>query len=175
MTTTPVKTNVTVGIFQSHSEAEAAIERLQKAGFDMKTLSIVGKDYETREDVVGYYTTGDRIKRWGAAGAFWGSLWGFLVGAAFFLVPGVGPVLVAGPLVAAIVGALESAAVVGGASMIGAGLYSLGIPKNSVLAYETAIRAGKFVLLVHGTESEAGHAHETLSGANAELTEQHHA
>jgi hypothetical protein len=173
MTTTALQDNVTVGIFRSHAEAEAAITQLQQAGFDMKKLSIVGKDYETREDVVGYYTTGDRMTRWGAAGAFWGGIWGLLFGAAFFLVPGIGPVLVAGPLVAAIVGALETAVVAGELSAIGAGLYSLGIPKNSVLAYEGAIHAGKYVLVAHGTEAEAARARELLSGGDAELAEQH--
>ena len=93
MGNTAVKETVTVGIFRTHAEAEAAIEQLRLGGFDLKRLSIAGKDYETREDVVGYYTTGDRMKRWGAAGAFWGGIWGLLFGAAFFLVPGVGPVL----------------------------------------------------------------------------------
>jgi hypothetical protein len=166
-------TALTVGVFRSHAESESAIQQLEHAGFDMKQLSIVGKDYETREDVVGYYTTGDRIVRWGAAGAFWGGIWGLLVGAAFFIVPGIGPVLVGGPLVMAIVGALETAVVVGGLSAVGAGLYSLGIPKNSVLAYESAIRAGKYLLVVHGTEAEATRARELLSGADAEVAEQH--
>ncbi len=83
------------------------MQELQRAGFDMKKLSIVGKDYHTEEHVVGYYNAGDRMKYWGKWGAFWGGIWGLLVGAAFFAVPGIGPVLVAGPLVAWIVGALE--------------------------------------------------------------------
>jgi hypothetical protein len=173
MTTTTLQTHVTVGVFRSHAEAEEAIKQLQQAGFDMERLSIVGKDYETREDVVGYYTTGDRMKRWGGIGAFWGGIWGLLFGAAFFIVPGIGPVLVGGPLVAAIVGALETALVVGGLSAVGAGLYSLGIPKNSVLAYEGAIRAGKYLLLAHGNETEAAQARELLSKTAAEVAEQH--
>ena len=57
--------------------------------------------------VTGYYNTGDRMKYWGRLGAVWGGFWGLLFGAAFFAIPGIGPVLVAGPLVAWIVGALE--------------------------------------------------------------------
>ena len=64
----------------------------------MQKLSIVGKDYQTEEEVVGYYTTGDRMKAWGKTGAFWGGLWGLLFGSAFFLIPGIGPLLAAGPL-----------------------------------------------------------------------------
>ena len=62
--------------------------------------------------MVGYYNTGDRMKHWGKLGAFWGGIWGMLFGAAFFAIPGLGPILVAGPLVAWIVGALEGAVVV---------------------------------------------------------------
>ena len=130
--------NSVVAIFESHDRAEDAIRELQKSGFDMKKLSIVGKDYHTEENVVGYYTTGDRMKYWGKLGAFWGGFWGLLFGSAFFWVPGIGQVLVAGPLVMWIVGALEEAAVFGGLSALGAGLYSIGIPKHSVLQYETA-------------------------------------
>ena len=45
---------------------EAAIKELQQSGFDMKQLSIVGRDYHTDENVIGYYTTGDRMKYWEA-------------------------------------------------------------------------------------------------------------
>ena len=136
-----------VAVYKSHTEAEAAVKELQQSGFDMKKLSIVGRDYHTDEHVVGYYNTGDRMKHWGKLGAFWGGIWGLLFGSAFFLIPGVGPLLVAGPLVGWIVGGLEGAVVVGGLSAIGAGLYSLGIPKDSILQYETALKSGKFVVI----------------------------
>lgn len=173
MTTMGTKKNTAVAVFASHAAAEDAIKQLQQAGFDLRALSIVGKDYETREDVVGYYTAGDRIKLWGGSGALWGGIWGLLFGAAFLIVPGLGPVVVGGPLVAAIIGGLETAVVAGGVSAIGAGLYSIGIPKNSVLDYETAIRAGKYLVTVHGTDDETARARALLSTTNAELTEQH--
>ena len=91
--------NSVVAIFESHGQAEDAIRELQKDGFDMKKLSIVGKDYHTEEHVVGYYNAGDRMKYWGKLGAFWGGFWGLLFGSAFFWIPGIGQVLVAGPLV----------------------------------------------------------------------------
>src|SRR5271155_2635234 len=121
--------NSVVAVFTSQGDAEAAIRELQKDGFDMKKLSIVGKDYHTEEHVVGYYTTGDRMLYWGELGAFWGGFWGLLLGSAFFWIPGIGQVVVAGPLVMWIIGALEEAVVVGGFSALGAGLFSIGIPK----------------------------------------------
>lgn len=122
--------------------------------FYMKKLSIIGRDYHTDEQVVGYYNTADRMKAWRETGAFWAGLWGFLFGSAFFWIPGLGQVLVAGPLVSWIVGALEGAIVVGGLSAVGVGLYSLGIPKDSILRYETALKAGKFVLIAHGSAED---------------------
>src|ERR1700683_2745942 len=123
--------NAVVAVYASHVEAEEALQELQSGGIDMKTLAIVGKDTHTDEHAVGYYNTGDRMKYWGKNGAFWGGFWGLLFGAAFFAIPGLGAVLVAGPLVAWIVGGLEGAAVVGGLGVIGAGLYGMGIPKDS--------------------------------------------
>src|SRR5579871_5005544 len=87
-----------VAVYKSHIEAEAAVKELQQSGFDMKKLSIVGRDYHTDEAVVGYYNAGDRMKYWGKLGAFWGGFWALLFGSAFFFVPGIGPVLVGGPL-----------------------------------------------------------------------------
>jgi len=157
-----LETNSVVAIYGTHSQAEEAVKELQKSGFDMKKMSIVGKDYHTDEQVVGYYNAGDRMKYWGKQGAFWGGLWGWLFGAAFFAIPGIGPVLVAGPLVAWIVGALEGAVVVGGLSAIGAGLYSIGIPKNSVVEYEAALKSDKYILLAHGTANEVAKAKDIL-------------
>src|SRR5580700_5244408 len=167
------KNNAVVAIYKSHTEAEAAVKELQQAGFDMKRLSIVGRDYHTDENVVGYYNAGDRMKNWGKTGAFWGGIWGLLFGSAFFLVPGVGPLLVAGPLVTWIVGALEGAVVVGGLSAIGAGLFSLGIPKDSILQYETAVKAGKFVVIAHGSADETALAQRTINGTSPEALHEH--
>ena len=154
--------NATVAIYGTHVEAEEAVKELQRAGVDLRSLSIVGKDSHTDEHVVGYYNRGDRMMYWGKTGAFWGGFWGLLFGSAFFAIPGLGPVLVAGPLVAWIVGALEGAVVVGGFSAIGAALYGIGIPKDSVVEYELAIKTDKYLLMVHGTTGEVEKARDIL-------------
>ena len=159
--------NSVVAVYATHVEAEGAVKELQRAGVDMHTLSIVGKKTHTDEHVVGYYNTGDRMKYWGKIGAFWGGFWGLLFGSAFFAIPGLGPVLVAGPLVAWIVGALEGAAVVGGVSAIGAGLVGIGIPKDSVVQYELALKTDKFLLMVHGTALEVEKARSILATTQA--------
>ena len=152
-----MKNECVVAIFGTNEEAEDAVKELQRSGFDMTKLSIVGKDYHTEEHVVGYYNAGDRMKYWGKLGAFWGGLWGLLVGSAFFW----------------IVGALEGAAVVGGLSALGAGLYSIGIPKDSVLKYERAIKNDKYLLVAHGTTDQVNRAKEILEGSAAHEVETH--
>lgn len=165
--------NLVVAIYKSHTEAESAIKELQEGGFDMKKLSIVGRDYHTDEKVVGYYNTGDRMKLWGKTGAFWGGIWGLLFGSALFVIPGVGPLVMAGPIVGWLLGALEGAVVIGGLSAIGAGLYGLGIPKDSVLLYETAIKTGNFVVVAHGSGIEAAEARRIL-GKTTPVSLVHH-
>src|SRR5208337_1270154 len=158
------KVNSVVAIYRTHTEADQAVKELQRGGVDMHKLSIAGKGYHTEEHAVGYYNTGDRMKYWGKIGAFWGGFWGLLFGSAFFAIPGIGPVLAAGPVVAWIVGALEGAVAVGGLSAIGAGLYGMGIPKDSIIRYELALKTDKFLLLVHGTAAEVEKAKQVIEG-----------
>jgi hypothetical protein len=162
-----------VAVYSSHTDAENAVAKLSAASFDITKVSIIGKDYHTQENVVGYYTAGDRMKSWGGLGAFWGGIWGLLFGAGFFLIPGVGPVLVAGPFLAALVGALESAAVVGGLSAVAAGLVSLGIPKDSAVKYESEVKADKFVMVVHGTAEQLDRAQTILKETSPVSIERH--
>jgi hypothetical protein len=165
--------NAVVGIFNTHTEAETSIKELQLAGFDMKKLSIVGKDYHTEEHVVGYYNAGDRMKVWGKQGAFWGGFWGMLFGSALFVMPGVGPFFVFGPLAIWIVGALEGAAIVGGLSALAAALYSIGIPHDSSIEYETAIKSDKFLVIAHGTSGQLAQAKSILETAGAAQVDIH--
>ncbi len=151
-----------VAIFHTHELAENALRELEKMGFDMRKLSIVGKGLHSEESVIGYYNTGDRMLSWGQLGAFWGAMWGMLFGSAFFLLPGLGSVLVAGPLVAQIVAALEGAALVGGMSALGAALVSVGIPENSIVHYEFLLKMDKYLVIVHGTPDDIERAKERL-------------
>lgn len=156
-----------VFIHPTHTEAEQAIRILDRAGFDIKQLSIIGKGYHSEEHPVGFYTTGEKIKTWGGVGAFWGGLWGLLFAPAVFLLPGVGLVAMAGPVVAALVSALEGAVVVGGVSALAAALSKLGVRKENAVEYESALKADKYILLVHGSAAEHDKAQTILSNADA--------
>ncbi len=153
-----------VAVYHTHEQAAAAVKQLQQAGVDMKSLSIAGKDTHTEEHVTGYYNAGDRMKYWGKMGAFWGGFWGLLFGSAMFAIPGIGPILVAGPLVAWIVAGLEGAAAVGGVSAVGAGLFSIGIPKDSILKYDAALKTDKYLLVVNGTPEAVDQAKDIIEG-----------
>jgi hypothetical protein len=159
-----------VAVFDSHAQADQAVKALEAGGFPMRRLSIVGKGYHTEEKPVGFYTTGDRMKSWGGFGLFWGSLWGLLFGAAFFWIPGVGPIAAAGPFVHLLVTAVEGAAVVGGASALGAALVSLGLPKKDVIKYERYIKADRFLVIAHGTPEEVAQACELMEQEKAAET-----
>jgi hypothetical protein len=132
----------------------------------MKHLSVVGKGYHSEEKVVGFYNAGDRVKFWGSRGAFWGGFWGLFFGGLFLTVPVVGHVVVLGYLAAILASGLENAVIVGGLSALGAALYSAGIPKNSVLQYETDLKADSFLVMARGSSAEVERARELLSALN---------
>ncbi len=154
--------NLPVYVFNTHIEAEEAVKALSKSGYDVKKLSIIGKGYHTEETPVGFYTMGDRIKTWGGMGAFWGGIWGLLIAPAVFFLPGLGLVAMAGPVVAALVAALEGAVLVGGVSAIGAALTQIGVPKDNIMKYEMALKVDKYVLVVHGSIEEQDKAQTVL-------------
>ena len=155
-----------IAIFEDHAAAEAAVKKLAATGFAMKSLSVVGKGYHTEEKVVGFYNVGDRVKFWGKQGAFWGALWGLFLGGMYLTVPVTGPVVVLGYLAATAISVLEGAVIVGGMSAFGAALFSIGIPKDSVLQYEAAVKADNFLVMAHGTSEEVSRAKAILVAAN---------
>jgi hypothetical protein len=155
--------NLPVYLFDSHVDAERAIRSLSGAGFDMRKLSLVGKGCHSEEQAVGFYTAGDRIRSWGGRGAFWGTLWGLLFAPAVFVLPGLGLLGLAGPLVLALVSALEGAVVIGGLSALGAAMMQIGVPKEQAIRYISALKVDKYVLLIHGSAAEAAQARAVLS------------
>ncbi len=160
-----VDQNSCVALYPTHEQAEAAVQLLQNSGFDAENISIVGPSAQHGAEPSGLYSTGERIKFWGERGAFWGGACGLLFGVALFWIPGLGPVIMVGPLVAVLVATLESAVVVGGLSALGAALYSIGIPRESVIRYEDAIKSAQYLLMVHGSHGGVARAHEVLAAS----------
>lgn len=157
--TTIATTDHTVAVYEAHDQAHAAIKKLSDAGYDIKNLSIIGQDYKSEEHPVGFIHTGDRVVSWGQMGAFLGTFWGLLTGSAFFIIPGFGQLIFAGYVIAV----LESALIGGAIGLVGGALVSLGIPKDSIIEYETALKAGGFLVIAHGSDVEVQRAKDILA------------
>lgn len=165
--------NVTVATFKDHIGAEQAVKALRHAGIDFDKISVVGRDYETREQPLGYFNMGDRARFFGKFGAFWGSLAGILLGAFVMVIPVFGHIIVLGPLAATVVSGIEGAALGGaGGALVGA-MSGLGVPKDSALRFQTAIAAGEFLLMVHGTSDDVELARSVLEQTGAATVETH--
>jgi hypothetical protein len=161
-------TKVLVAICKGHAQAEKAIAELQRVGFDMKHVSVSGKAYVSDEEIVGCYVTGGRFKVRGGSAAFWEQLWSLLGEAGLFVVPGIGPVVIAGSLVNALATTVKDTVVAGGGlTPLAAASYSVGIPKDSALGYEIEIRANKCVLIAFGTPEAQLEAKAAIENAHA--------
>jgi len=164
--------NAVVAVYNTHSEAEAAVRGLQSVCFDMKKLSLVAKDSYTDEQVEADYNVEGRMKHWGKMGKLWEGLWGMLFGAAYFRVAGLGQLIIAGPL-SSIVAALQNAATLGGLSVLGDGLCRIGIPEDGILKYEAAITADQYLLVAYGSAFEIARAEEILSTTKPAKLDEH--
>ena len=158
--------NAVVAVFTQHQDAEDAVRKLAGGGFDMTHFSIVGQGYHSEEKVVGFYNIGDRIKFWGKNGAFWGGIWSLFFGGVFLTMPVIGPVMVLGHLAAMVVAAVEGAVLLGGLSALGAALFSIGIPKDSVIQYEQAVKADGYLVVAHGSADEMARSKAILESSN---------
>jgi hypothetical protein len=92
---------------------------------------------------------------------------------AVFVLPGIGVLPMAGPLVAALVSALEGAVMGGGLTVFGSALLALGVHQDKVIKYEIALKADQFLLIVHGSDDEIQRAHSQLEGPYKQLGYDH--
>ena len=134
--------NSVVCICETREQTRRAMYNLQSAGIDMETLSVASRDTSTDLHDTHYYDVGEQT----------------------FSIPGLGPLLVSGPLASWIVTAFDNGAGGGGASMVGAGLASLGIPRDSILQYEAALRTDNYLLVLHGSSNAVATAVEVIGG-----------
>lgn len=162
-----------VGVYSTLAAAEAGVRALGDGGFPIEKISIVAKHLEDDRQVHGYVTACDVAKSSATTGAWVGGLFGVLVGAAFLWVPGVGPLVVAGSLASVLLGGIEGAVAGAAAAGVLGWLMALGISKEKIIKYEQAVKAGKFLLIAHGTEEDAKKAQGILNGTKAELLEMH--
>lgn len=168
----PMKHAFLVAIFEDMDKAEAAVNRLAEKEFPLDQISVLARSGATGDDVIGviHPEVGERMQIWGRQGALWGGLLGVLAGAAgMVFVPGLGAVLVLGPLVQMISGGLLSAGIVGAGSAVAAGLSQIGvllhrhgIPEQELESLHQAIEQGDTVVLLPGHLAETTEAEDLL-------------
>ena len=135
--------------YRSHYDAEKAVRLLGKGGLPMNKVSIIGRNFETREDVQGFYRPADAALEGAEAGAWYGGLFGLLLGTGMFILPVLGPVFILGPLAGLIAGAAGGA----GVGALISGLVSLGVTQDQAIKYQDRLQAGEFLVVVHGADA----------------------
>jgi len=161
--------NSAVAVYRHHTDAEDAVHRLERAGIPMQKISIIGRNFELREDVQGYYRPSDAALEGAGFGAWMGGLFGLLMGFGMFVFPIAGTLIVLGPLAGMIAGAVSGA----GLGALVNGLMALGIPKDRALKYQSRLQAGEFLVAVTGTPEEVNRAKEILQNSGEIELETH--
>jgi hypothetical protein len=168
---------IVLGVHDSEDAAQATLDELVEQDFPMDRVSLLGKAASPGDDPVGVYYpgTGARMKGWGAMGAFWGALLGLISGAAgMFLIPGLGPLLAAGPVVEALAGAAAGAGI-GGGTLAGAAAISeltvavhrMGVPEERLEAMRRHIEEGRYLLILIVETEQAARWREALERTGA--------
>ena len=154
-------------IAKSRSLGEQIIERLQTSGFPTSEISILLPDTEGKHDIGHVKATKapEGATTGAATGGVTGGVLGLLAGIGALAIPGVGPLIAAGPILAA----LSGAAVGGATGGIVGGLIGLGIPEIEAKRYEEKLRAGNYLIAVCvRDDDEEDRAKEIFEDAGAE-------
>ncbi|MEO7036387.1 MAG: DUF3341 domain-containing protein [Polyangiaceae bacterium] len=172
-----------VGIVETHAQAEQLVTNLQAAGLPSADISALFPDKQGTKDFAHEHNTKapeGAIAGVGAGGVVGGTI-GLLAGIGALAIPGVGPLIAAGPLMAALSGAAAGAAVGG----VAGALIGLGIPELEAKTYEGKIKGGNILVAVHVTTSEAektakrvfdaAHAHDVVVTSDSSVPKPAHA
>lgn len=154
---------ITVAAFTKLAEAEDAVRRLINGGLRSEKISVLGKDMQCEKQVHGFVTSCDVAKKAAAGSAWFGGLFGLLVGAAFLWVPGVGPLIVAGSLTGVLLGGVEGAVAAAATGGVLGWLSALGIDKKHIIKYEDHLKAGRYLVVVNGSADDLELADSILS------------
>lgn len=144
-----------VAVYESVGEAKRGVAALKKEGFPKGQISLVAHSLEDEKELHGFISHGDRTETDAARGAAVGGIFGALMGAAFFWVPGFGPLILLGPLATGAAGS-----VVG--TLVGA-MTGWGIPEDHVGNYEAALKQGKLLVIAHGSPLKIAEAKSILT------------
>jgi hypothetical protein len=139
-------------IAKSYSHAEQIVENLQSSGFAPAEISVLLPDTEGKHDMgmVKATKAPEGATTGAATGGVTGGVIGLLAGIGALAIPGVGPLIAAGPIMAALSGAAVGAATGG---VVG-GLIGMGIPEFEAKRYEQKLIAGNFLIAVHAHDGD---------------------
>jgi hypothetical protein len=139
--------NALIGIYDSRQSAENAVHRLKTDGFSSSEISVLLPENGSSEKLTqeSALKTQERATTGASTGLVIGGALGWLVGMSALVIPGVGPFIAAGPLLAVLAGAGTGAAIGG----IAGGLIGMGLPEEEANSYENSIRNGGILLSVH--------------------------
>jgi uncharacterized membrane protein len=151
-----------VAVYPDHSAAERAVRQLHEAGVDLGDLSIVGRDFRETEEPYGLVSRGDYVKAGAETGSLFGGLLGLCVGAGFLVLPGLGLVVVAGPLAAALLAGIEGAVAGTALGSLAGALVGWNVPKDRALKYEEHVKGGKFLVFVRSNPEVVARARSLL-------------
>ncbi|MEH7116654.1 general stress protein [Neobacillus vireti] len=153
-----------VGVYDTENEVIEAVESLKRQGYATDDISVIGKNKDVVNDINDVTgTTTEKSAMTGAAtGGAVGGLLGLLAGVGALAIPGIGPIVAAGPLAAAITGAAAGAGVGGLAGV----LIGLGIPKEEADHYEGLVNEGKFLVVVERRQNRVGEGRLVDSSVN---------
>ncbi|MDO6848227.1 general stress protein [Priestia megaterium] len=139
-----------VGIYETEQEAIHAVESLKQEGYASEEISIIGKHKKIKKVQKETNLKAEGAATGALAGGTLGSLSGILAGAGALAIPGIGPIVAAGPIVATLTGAAAGASV-GGLSGI---LVGMGIPKQQAEEYNDSVKEGSLLVLVDKEDSD---------------------
>ena len=143
---------VLVKVFDSYEDAAKCVSTLIDGGVLKKYISVIGKGEQEEQNKFEYKKNAENMIFWGEQGAFWGGLWGLLMGGILFWAPGVGPILATGQILTTIAGMAGGAVMFGAAGAMTAWLVDLGIEKSLAIKYGDMIKENKILVIVHGDE-----------------------
>jgi hypothetical protein len=154
--------NAVLTVFNTPLEIAAAIRLVQSSGCSTNGLSIAWADHPSHLEVTGYYREEQQMKYWGDRHPQWNEIFQILSGWALLSIPGVGWILIVGPLADWTATAMANADIFGDMSAIGMGLYSVGISRKSIGLCEEALEKGKCILLLNGPAREVKKAKQIV-------------
>ena len=160
-------TQTITGLFNTHTEARAAVEALRSAGIDEQDISIVGNNADGSYKAETTTDTSEAAGQGAGIGAIVGGAGGLLTGLGIMAIPGVGPVVAAGWLAATAVGAAAGAAVGGAAGGLIGGLTAKGVPEHDAHIYAEGIRRGGTLVTAIVDEADEAAARDILNGSRS--------